>query len=88
MAAIAALLWFVRVERRAENPILPPALMVQRAIGPAMLASALMGVGFFSVDAYVPLYVQGTTGAAQKQRLGSLRPSCWLGPAVAYSWRR
>ena len=74
VAAIAALGWFVRVERRAANPILPPTLMIQRAIGPAMLASALMGVGFFSVDAYVPLYVQGTTGAGAKAAAGVVTP--------------
>jgi len=74
LVAVIALAWFIRVERSAENPLLPPALLVQRAIGPAMLASALMGVGFFSVDTYVPLYVQGTTGAGAKAAAGVVTP--------------
>jgi MFS family permease len=73
-ASVVALAWFVRIERRANNPILPPALIFQRAIGPALLGSALMGVGFFSVDAYVPLYVQGTTGAGAKAAAGVVTP--------------
>ena len=35
--AAAALAWFIRVERRAKNPIMPPALVMERAIGPALL---------------------------------------------------
>ena len=57
-----ALIAFMRIERRAENPIMPPALMLQRAIGPAMLGSFLLGAGFLCLDTYVPLYVQGGRG--------------------------
>jgi MFS family permease len=53
---------FVRVEFRAANPILPPVLMIRRAIGPSLVGSCLLGVGFLSLDTYVPLYVQGAKG--------------------------
>jgi MFS family permease len=53
---------FVRVEFRSKNPILPPGLMIQRAIGPSLIGSLLLGVGFLSLDTYVPLYVQGALG--------------------------
>ncbi len=39
-----------------------------------MLASALMGVAFFGVDTYVPLYVQGTTGAGATAAAGVVTP--------------
>ncbi|MDB5354860.1 MAG: arabinose efflux permease family protein [Phycisphaerales bacterium] len=60
--AVIATLLFVMIERKAANPILPPDLMVKRAIGPSLLASGLLGVGFLSLDTYVPLYVQGAHG--------------------------
>ena len=60
--ALGAGLLFVRMERRAAHPVLPPELLADRAIGPALLASALLGVCFLSLDTYVPLYVQGAKG--------------------------
>ena len=62
IVATLTTLAFAHIERRAANPIMPPALMMQRAIGPAMLASFLLGCGFLSLDTYVPLYVQGGRG--------------------------
>ncbi len=61
---IAGVSWiaFLRIERSAANPILPPSLMMNRAIGPALWASCLLGVAFLSLDTYVPLYVQGVRG--------------------------
>ena len=75
-AAVAVLgfICFIYVERKARNPILPTDLITQRAIGPALVASALMGIGFFGVDTYVPLYVQGTTGAGATAAAGVVTP--------------
>jgi MFS family permease len=53
---------FLRIEQTAPNPIMPPTLILRRAIGPAMLGSFLLGAGFLSLDTYVPLYVQGGRG--------------------------
>jgi MFS family permease len=47
---------------------------MHRAIGPALIGSALMGVLFFAVDTYVPLYVQGTTGAGASAAAGVVTP--------------
>ena len=41
---------FVRIERTAENPIMPPALMIHRAIGPVMAGSFLLGCAFLCLD--------------------------------------
>ena len=62
VVAIGATAWFIRNEKRAENPILPPALMMNPAIGPSLIGSCLLGIGFLSLDTYVPLYVQGAGG--------------------------
>ncbi len=59
---IAALTFFIRHERRTPHPILPTEVLMKRAVGPAILGSALFGVGFLSLDTYVPLYVQGGRG--------------------------
>jgi EmrB/QacA subfamily drug resistance transporter len=60
--AVGMMAWFIFVERKAANPILPPSLMTHRAIGPSLIGSCLLGVGFLSLDTYVPLYVQGAKG--------------------------
>jgi MFS family permease len=42
--------------------VLPPDLMIKPAIGASFIGSCLLGVGFLSLDTYVPLYVQGAKG--------------------------
>jgi len=58
----AAAIYFVRHERRAEDPILPLDLLRQPTIWPCLIGSLLLGIGFLSLDTYVPLYVQGGRG--------------------------
>ncbi len=41
---------------------MPPALLMKRAIGPAMIGSFCWASAFLSLDTYVPLYVQGGRG--------------------------
>jgi len=53
---------FIRIERTAANPIMPPALMMRRTIGPVMAGSFLLGGAFLALDTFVPLYVQGGRG--------------------------
>ena len=74
VAALAAMALLVRIERRASNPIMPPELFSNREIGPAFIASALLGVAFFGVETFVPLYVQGTTGAGATAAAGVITP--------------
>jgi MFS family permease len=59
VVSTAGLIWH---ERRAAYPILSPALLTRREIGPSMLASMLFGLAFLSLDTFVPLYVQGGRG--------------------------
>jgi MFS family permease len=74
VAAVAATAWFVRVERRAGNPIMPPDLMLHRAIGPSLIGSGLLGVCFLSLDTYVPLYVQGAKGGGAEAAAAVVTP--------------
>ena len=69
-----ALIAFLRIERRTVNPIMPPALMLRRAIGPAMAGSFLLGGGFLCLDTYVPLYVQGGLGGGVTAAAGVVTP--------------
>lgn len=70
----AALIAFLRIERKAANPIMPPALFMRRAIGPAMLGSFLLGAAFLCLDTYVPLYVQGGRGGGVAAAAGVVTP--------------
>jgi MFS family permease len=56
-------IWFyVFHERGARHPILPLELLLDRSIGPSLIGSGLLGIGFLSLDTFVPLYVQGGRG--------------------------
>jgi MFS family permease len=62
IGSLVAIVYLVIHERRAANPIMPPNLLVHRMILPSLVGSLLLGVGFLSLDTYVPLYVQGGQG--------------------------
>jgi len=76
LAAVAVVSgWvFVRIERTAGNPIMPPALMMKRAIGPLMAGSFLLGGAFLCLDTFVPLYVQGGRGGGVAAAAGVVTP--------------
>jgi EmrB/QacA subfamily drug resistance transporter len=58
-AAVAALIFFYRIERRAPEPILPPSLFHLRLFGICLALAWLASMGMFGVITYLPLYVQG-----------------------------
>jgi EmrB/QacA subfamily drug resistance transporter len=72
--AVVTLWVFVRHENRIEHPILPPGLLANRAIGPSLVASGILGVGVFAVDVYVPLYVQGGQGGGAAAAASVITP--------------
>jgi MFS family permease len=74
VVALAALSLFVWIERRAANPILAPNLVMRRAIGPSLVASFIFGMGFISLDTFVPLYVQGGRGGGVAAAAGVVTP--------------
>jgi predicted MFS family arabinose efflux permease len=60
--AVVSLSWLVREERRASNPVIPPALLKERATVVLLMLSMLMGVAMFVLLFYVPLLLQGGMG--------------------------
>lgn len=72
--SVGLLALFAFHEGRTAHPILPPALLLQRAIGPAMAGNFLLGAAHLCVDTYVPLYVQGGRGGGAGQAAGVITP--------------
>ncbi|MFJ9946666.1 MDR family MFS transporter [Kitasatospora sp. NPDC091207] len=62
--AIASLAWFVRVERRAEEPITPLGLFRNREFTLAQVISFLVGAVMVAVLNYLPQYMQFVQGAS------------------------
>ena len=48
--------------------------MVKRSIGPTLVGNFLLGIGFLSLDTYVPLYVQGGRGGGVAAAAGVVTP--------------
>jgi EmrB/QacA subfamily drug resistance transporter len=55
----AALMLFVAVERRAEDPVVPMGLFGERIFAVAVLGNLALGGMLFGISVYVPLFVQG-----------------------------
>ncbi|MGA2582758.1 MAG: MFS transporter [Tepidisphaeraceae bacterium] len=78
-ALVVSGIFFLFHERRAENPILPMDVLLHRAIGPSLIGSGLLGIGFLSLDTFVPLYVQGGQG-------GGAGAAAWVVTPVMLTW--
>ncbi len=61
-AAVAALVAFAFVERRAAEPILPGWVLRQRLLASTSTASLAVGVMLIGLTSYIPLFVQGVLG--------------------------
>jgi EmrB/QacA subfamily drug resistance transporter len=62
VAAFLGVLFFIRQEGRAEDPMLPLELFRVRVIAVASLGGVLMGTMLFCAAAYVPMFAQGVLG--------------------------
>ena len=60
--AVASVVAFVLVERRAAQPLLPLALFADRTFSTAVVAGLLMAVAMFGTVGYLPTYLQMVTG--------------------------
>ena len=74
VAVILAFAAFIWQERRSPNPVMPPAIMLRREIGPAIVATTFFGAGFLALDTFVPLYVQGGRGGTAAQAAAVVTP--------------
>ncbi|MFE0046377.1 MFS transporter [Streptomyces albireticuli] len=64
LTAALALAWFVRVERRAAEPVIPPRLFRGRAFTLAQVLSFLVGAVMLAVVNYLPQYMQFVQGVS------------------------
>ncbi|MFD5919097.1 MFS transporter [Kitasatospora sp. NPDC127035] len=62
--AVVALARFVRVERRAVEPLIPPALFRHRAVTEALVLGFLLGGLMLVLVGYLPQYLQFVQGAS------------------------
>ena len=63
VAAAVALVAFLAVERRAAEPIVPLRLFGTRMVVAAVVTRFLAGMAMFGALSFVPLFMQGVTGA-------------------------
>ena len=62
--AVVALTVFFFVERRAPEPILPPALWRERVFAAAGTLSLIVGFALFGAVTFLPLYFQTVDAAS------------------------
>jgi MFS family permease len=72
--AAGLLVLFVWREKKAADPILPMDLMTRPLILASILGSFLIGGILFSLDTYVPLFIQGARGGDATQAGRALMP--------------
>ncbi|MFN7978501.1 MAG: MDR family MFS transporter [Vicinamibacterales bacterium] len=62
VTAVVMLVAFIAIERRAEEPLMPPALFGIRTIALASCGVFVLGMSMFGMFVYLPLYMQGVLG--------------------------
>lgn len=72
--SLALLVLFVAIERRAAEPIVPPALFANRVVSVSVVVGFLAGIGMFGAITYVPLFAQGARGATATEAGSLLTP--------------
>jgi len=58
------LILFLRIERKAIEPLIPLVLFRSSVISVASVASFILGMGMFGVIIYLPLFMQGVLGSS------------------------
>jgi EmrB/QacA subfamily drug resistance transporter len=64
VATVVLVAVFILVERRAQEPVIPPLLFRNRTFDVASGVSFIIGVGLFGTIIYLPLYLQLVSGAS------------------------
>jgi len=64
VAAVVSTVAFARPDRRSLNPILPLTLLENRTVAVAVIVQFMAGIALFGTLAFVPLFVQVSTGAS------------------------
>jgi EmrB/QacA subfamily drug resistance transporter len=67
VVSVLLLAWFVLVERRAEEPVIAPALFRNLVFASTTLVALLVSMGMFGSIMFLPLFVQGVLGQTAQQ---------------------
>ena len=82
LAAVVAVVTFVRIELRTADPVLPLSLLASRNVALAVSAGLLLGVAMFGTVGYLPTYLQLVQGLSPT-RAGLMMLTLIAGLAVA-----
>ncbi|HET6679761.1 MAG TPA: MFS transporter [Gemmatimonadaceae bacterium] len=63
-ASVISLLAFIAVERRADEPVLPPALFAERTFAVTSVVGFIVGFGMFGAITYFPVFLQVVRGVS------------------------
>lgn len=75
LAGSAALLYlFVRIEKKAREPLLSLDLLRNKVIASCSLSAGLTGMGMFGAISFVPLFIQGVLGTSATRAGLALTP--------------
>jgi MFS family permease len=88
-AAVALLVAFVFVEKRAPEALLPIDLFTQKLMAIASILSTLIGGLLYASTTYLPLYIQGATHGSAAEAGTMLTPMlvCWpIAAALSGRW--
>jgi EmrB/QacA subfamily drug resistance transporter len=72
--AVICTVLFIRIERKAKEPILPFSLFQNQVVKISVIAGFLIGIAMFGAISFIPLYAQGTRGATATEAGSLLTP--------------
>lgn len=84
LAAATLLVWFVRIERSAAEPIVPMQMFRNPTVSVANVVGFLAGAAMFSAISFVPLWMQATRGVSATEAGSMLTPFmlAWVSASV------
>jgi EmrB/QacA subfamily drug resistance transporter len=84
LAAASLFAWFVRVEMRAIDPVVPLTLFRNRVVTISIAVGFLAGIAMFGAITFVPLMAQGVLGATATQAGTFLTPLmlAWVAASI------
>jgi EmrB/QacA subfamily drug resistance transporter len=71
---LTMLAFFLRVEGRAREPIIPPTMFRNRVIWTSALAASAISVAMFGTTLFIPLFIQGVIGTSASRSGAILTP--------------
>jgi EmrB/QacA subfamily drug resistance transporter len=71
---IGSFFWFIRIEKRAKDPVVPLGLFRNRVVAVAVFVGFLAGIAMFAAITFVPLLAQGVLGTSATEAGSFLTP--------------